>query len=819
MSLITNFRYAARQLRKSPAFSIAVVATLGLCIGANTAVFTIVDRLFFRPPPYPDPQHLAVLTRIERAGGATDVNTAETGFQWELVRDHAKTLDGAVYASIGGVNLAAGNRVEYVSNERIGAGFFRVLGVRPFLGREFTREEDVPGGPPLAILSYTVWQQFFHSDRGIIGQTIQLRGAPYTVLGVMPAGFISPARHISGDDTPIGVWTPLHPTTTGEGANANYGIIARLKSDVTFAEANAELNSLMHDLFKQAKQAGTTIEEHAVPLQTGETLELRRSVHLMWGAVGLVLLIGCVNIAGLLLTRSASRAREIATRLALGASRTAILGELLAECILLAFGGGILGIVIGKYGLDALLRLNPGAFEIWGSIALDARVMGLMIAVALATSFLFGLFPALETTCVDLRSALSEAGRSTAGSRRQWKRQMLVFAEVALGVVLVVSAALLIRTFATLVGTDPGFDPHHVMTASASLQDVRYKTAAAGARLFHNSIERIEQIPGVESAAVSSTPPYGRALNDCVSEIDGAPLTQVCLTNVNYATPGMFHTLRMKLFRGNFFTEADTPNTAPVAVVNQAFVRRFLQKKPHPIGTIITLDGKNWRIVGVVSDVQQKNSWDSSWGPIDRFPDVYVPAAQFSDGLFAITNVWFSPVWLVRTRADIPGLPDAMRRALAQVDPQLPFSSFRTMDKIAGRSLQAQRYRATLFSALAGLGVLLAALGVYGLIAESVSQRTREMGIRVALGATVYRVIRTAALPGILLSISGVVTGLILAFFATRLLKSIIWGVKATDPMTFVTVALLLIAVATLASVIPALRLAHIDPAQTLRDE
>ncbi len=819
MSLLTNLRYAARQLRKSPAFTIAVLATLGLCIGANTAVFTIVDRLFFRPPPYPAPERLVQLTRVERAGGLTDVNTAESGFQWEAVRDHAKTLDAAVYASAGGINLVAENRAEYVANERVSAGFFRVLGVKPFLGREFTRAEDVPGGPPLAILSYALWHRLFHGEPNIIGRTIQLRGAPYTVVGVMPAGFISPARQLTGDASPIDVWTPLHPTTTGEGANPNYGIIARLDPGVTLAQANAELNSLMHDLFKGAKQAGVTIEEQAIPFQTGQTLDLRRSLHLIWGAVGLVLLIGCVNIAGLLLARSASRAREIATRQALGATRTAIIGELLAECVLLALGGGILGIVIGKYALDALLRLNPGAFEIWGSVTLDARVAGIMIAIALGTSFLFGLFPAFETASVELRSALSEAGRSTAGSRRQWKRQALVFAEVALGVVLLTSAALLIRTFATLAGADPGFDPHHVMTASASLQDARYKTAAAGARLFHDSIERIEQIPGVESAAVASTPPYGRALNDCISQIDGAPVTHGCLTNVNYATPGMFHTLRMKFFRGHSFTEADTATAAPVAVVNQAFVRRFLKNTRDPIGAIITLERKNWRIVGITSDVQQKNSWDASWGPIDAFPEIYLPVAQFPDGIFAMTNVWFSPVWLVRTRADIPGLPDAMRGALAQVDPQLPFSAFRTVDEIAGRSLQAQRYRAMLFSVFAGLGVLLAALGVYGLIAESVSQRTREMGIRLALGATVPRIIRAAIGPGLILSVSGVAAGVVLAVFTTRLLKSLIWGIKATDPITFATVALLLIAIAAAASLIPALRLAHIDPARTLRDE
>jgi predicted permease len=503
----------------------------------------------------------------------------------------------------------------------------------------------------------------------------------------------------------------------------------------------------MQGLFEQMKlPPGVSLAEQAIPLQTGATNDVRHSVNLLWGAVTVVLFIGCINIACLLLARSASRAREIATRLALGATRIAIARELLAECILLAFGGGVIGILAGYYALKGLIRLNPGAFEIWGSVTLDGRVMAIMIAVSLATSILFGLFPALETASVDLRSSLSEGGRGVAGAHRQWKLQALVFAEVALGVVLVVSAGLLIRTFTKLAGADPGFDPNHVIIASASLQDARYKTTKEGARLFRESVDRMKEIPGVESAAVALTPPYGRPLNECVSQISGVPLTNgFCLVNFTYATPEMFQTLRMKLLPGSFFTASDTADAAAVAVVNQAFVRRYLKNGPEPVGATVRIEGKNWRIAGVVGDTQQKNAWGYQWGPIDTFPQVYVPAAQFPDGMFAMANVWFSPVWIVRTRSDITGLPDAMRRALAAVDPQLPFSSFHSMAEIAGSSIQKQRYQATLFSVLAGLAVLLAAIGVYGLIAQSVAQRTREMGIRLALGATSSGVVGTAA--------------------------------------------------------------------------
>ncbi|MBV8895741.1 MAG: ABC transporter permease [Acidobacteriaceae bacterium] len=820
MSLSANFRYAGRQLRKRPSLTITVLATLGLCIGANTAVFTIVDALFFRPPPYPAPQRLAVISTVQRAAEASDVDTSQNGRQWELVRDHATTVDAAVFGGVAGINLFANNHAEYVNNERVSANFFHVLGVAPLVGREFTRPEDVPNGPPLVVLSFSLWKRLFDGNRHIIGRTIELGGEPHTVVGVMPAGFVAPSHDISGNAARIDVWTPLHPTTTGEGGGDNYEVIARLRPGVTFAAADGQLNAIMHQYFEQQKAPGVHFEEQAMPLQAGETYDIRRSVRLMWGAVGIVLLIGCVNIAGLLLARAHSRSREIATRLALGATRTNIIGELLAECILLALGGGFIGIMIGHYALQALIGLNPGAFETWGSVTLDAPIMLVMLAVSLATSVLFGLFPALETTSVDLRSALSEAGRNTAGSRRQWKRQALVFAEVTLGVVLVVSAGLLIRTFATLVGSDPGFDPHHLIVASASLEDARYKTAHKGARLFQESVDRMEQIPGVESAAVALSPPYGRPVNDCITAVNGVELGHhFCGVAFTYATPGMFHTLRMHVLRGSVFRASDTANTAPVTVVNKAFVREYLKNSRDPVGSIIKTSGKDWRIVGVVSDVQQKSGWGGKWGPIDAFPQMYVPASQVPDDLFAIANVWFSPVWMVRTRADVPGLPDAMRHALTAIDPRLPFSSFHSMEAVAGASVQEQRYHATLFSVLAGLGTLLAAIGVYGLIAESVAQRTREMGIRLALGATLSGIVRHAAAPGIMLSIGGVGTGLILAFFVTRLLRSMIWGVKAGDPVTFATVALLLIAVASVASLIPAMRLARIDPAQTLRDE
>ena len=502
----SDIRFAARQLRKAPAFAFTVVGTLALCLGANTAIYTVVDRLFLRPLPYPNASRLAMIVRVAEKGGISQTDNSQTGQMWEIVRDHATFLDSAVYGLPSGVNLVAGGRVEYVEQQRVSANFFHVLGVLPQIGREFRRQEDVPGGPPLAILSHGLWKRDFFGDPHIVGRTMELRGAPYTVIAVMPQGFRT--------DQPADLWTPLEPSTSGEGGGDNYGIIARLKPGVTLAQANGQLASITRSAIDAMHiPKGVRVIEAAVPLQFGLTYDMRSKGKLMWSAVALVLLIGCVNIAGILLARSATRSREIATRLALGASRARIVRQLLAEAFLLALGGGLLGLLVGRLALAGLVRLNPHEFEMWGPLHLDLRVMAVMLAAALATSLLFGLFPAWEATSVELRAALSEAGRSSAGGRRQWKRQALVFAEVALGVVLVVGAGLLIRTLATLLNANPGFNPAHVLTASLSLQDARYRTSAAGARLFRESLARIRQIPGVESAAALTGLPYQRPLN------------------------------------------------------------------------------------------------------------------------------------------------------------------------------------------------------------------------------------------------------------------------------------------------------------------
>ncbi|MBV8810255.1 MAG: ABC transporter permease [Acidobacteriaceae bacterium] len=814
MPLWNDLRFASRQVRKSPVFTITVLTTLGLCIGANAAIYSLVDTLFFKALPYPDPGRLVVATTVQTRNGASRIQEGMNGREWEAIRDHTAFLESAVSGGVDGANLFAGGHVEYVQQERVSANFFHVFGIAPFIGREFSRQEDVRGGPALTVLSYGLWQRLFRGDPAIVGRTIDLRGAPFTVIGIMPRGFRS--------DVPVDLWTPLQPSTSGEGGGTNYEVIARLKPGVTFAQASGQLSAVLQPIYEDMHPpSDLSISAVALPLQTAATVDMRSRVEIMWGAVGLVLLIGCVNIAGILLARSGTRRREIATRMAVGGNRSRIVGQLLWEAVLLALGGGILGLLIGKIALKGLAALNPEQFNFWGPVHLDVRVSVIILVAALGTSILFGLFPAFEATSVDLRSALSEAGRGSSGSLRQWKRQALVFAEVALGVVLVISAGLLIRTFSTLMNRAPGFNPDRVMTAELSLQDARYKTTASGVRLFRETLDRIRQIPGVESAAVALRLPYERDLNVGIEDISGRDIShRDQITNFTYVTAGFFETLQIPLLRGRVFTETDDAQAPKVVIVNQAFLRHYMPDVAQPLGTRLKFTEVNYQIAGVIGNVQEKRpGWGDDFAPIVSVPHVYVPVAQFPEVLFPLVHQWFSPSWVVRTHGSMAGLPQAMRRALQAVDPRLPFSTFKSMSEVRGASLQDQRYQATLFSALAALALILAALGVYGLVAQSVLQRTREMGIRLALGATISNVMRAAAGPGIVLSLIGIATGFALALFATRLLKSMIWGVSATDPVTFLGVAALLISVAVLASLVPALRLTRLDPAQTLREQ
>ncbi|HXE11436.1 MAG TPA: ABC transporter permease [Bryobacteraceae bacterium] len=814
-----DIRYAGRQLRRSPAFTITVLLTLALCIGANTAMFSIVDQVFFQALPYPDPGRLMMIVRTFHKGNLSDTNPGQSFKTWQPIRDHATLLESAVYSDgSSGVNLFANDHGEYIQRQEVSAGYFHVLGIHPLIGREFTRQEDIPGGPALAVLGYAVWQRIFHGDSAILGRSIDLAGAPYTVIAVMPKGFKTDAAQAQ-------IWTSLQPSPNGKGSGSNYEILARLKPNVTAAKANAQLASISQAVAAQFHIRGdVSFALNAIPLQTGRTLDARPKVRLMWAAAGLILLIGCINIAGLLLARSATRSREIATRLALGGTRRGIVAQLFTESVLLALFGGGLGFLLAYFALQGMNTIRAAQFSLTDPLQLNLPVLLVTGAISLLAAVIFGLFPALEATAINLRSSLAESGRGGTASRRLRKRQILVFAEVAVGVVLVVSAGLLLRSLSNLLHINPGFDPKNVVTASLSLQDARYRTSAATMRLFRDSLQQMRQIPGVESGAVALSLPYERALNLNIKDISGNPVKSYGgLVNYVYATPSYFETLRIPILRGRFFTDRDNAGAPKVAVVDQALVNFYLPNTPDPLGRQINLYGGSksdaLTIVGVINDIPQQQGWSAQFGPLARLPQMWVPVAQLADQDVELIAAFMSPSWVVRTRGNVPDLEQKMRQAILTVDPRLPFSAFHTVDELRSGALTEQRYQAMLFSAFAGLAILLCALGVYGLIAQSVAQRTREFGIRLALGASTKNIIRSAVLPGITLSVAGIACGIVLSLLATRLLKSLIWGVTTTDATTFITVSTLLIAVAVFASLIPALRLLKLDPAQTLRDE
>ncbi|MBZ5556748.1 MAG: ABC transporter permease [Acidobacteriia bacterium] len=800
-----DLRYAVRVLLKSRVFTATAVLTLALCIGANTAIYSVVDRVLLRALPYPHPERLAqVMTHFSRGGNDED---GQTGGTWEALRDGLTSADLASFSGLGmGVNLVAGDQPQYVKQQRVSAGFFGVLGVAPMMGREFTPAEDRPEGPALAVLSHGLWTRL-GADPSIVGRAITLRGESHIVVGVMPAGFTS--------GSPVDVWTPLRPWKGGEGGGQNYSIIARLRPGVTWAEADAQVgaigNPAMRDLYRNPENAARL---QLIPLQRGETRDVREPILVLWGAVAAVLLIGCVNIAGLLMARGVTRAPEIAMRMALGGSRAEIVRQLLTESLVLAAAGGVLGLALGYAGSRAFAALLEDAFGLTGDTGLDARVLAITTAIALGTSVVFGLLPALQASRVNLRETLVESGSpSIAGAARNWPRRLMVVAEVALGVVLLVGAGLLIRTFDHLMRLRSGFDGTHVMTATLSLQDARYQSADRVNQLFDQSLARMRAVLGVEHAAIALTLPYERALNTGFRLATGDP--EYHTINMTYVTPEYFAALRVPVMAGRVFTDADTATAAPVVIVNEALVRRFSPDQ-SPIGRQFAGTGGR-TIVGVVGDIQTKSGF-GNFGPIGAAPAAYVPAAQVNAAFMKMVHTWFSPSWFVRTAGPQQGIVSVMQGAVQSVDPLLPFAKFRTLDDVRGEAVATPRAQALLLGTLAGLALLLAAVGLYGLVATSVAVRTRELGIRLALGASSRQAVAAAAAPGIALAAAGVAIGLVAARLGATTLQHLVWGVSVTDPVTFGAAALSVLLVAVVAAFVPALRIARLNPIRALRE-
>jgi putative ABC transport system permease protein len=808
MDIRQHLRLAARQLRRNPGFTAMVIITLALSIGANTAIFSLVNALMLKSLPYSHPERMGTIYTRITGSQPSDERHGLNGEQWELLRDNVPSLLSAVSSrGTSGVNLGLGSHGQYLHAGRISAHYLDVLALQPILGRNFSEDEDRPHGPKAAILSYGLWRNTFNSNPDILGQFIVLKGEPHTVIGVLPDSSTTP---LNAD-----LYTALQPSRGGEGSGTNFACISRLRDGAAWQEADAEINrvwSVRAHRYELQNSPGAEVTYYSVPLQKGETDSLRPQVLALMLAAGFILLIACANLAGLTLVRMLRRAPEVATRLALGASRWQIQKQFWIENLLLALVGGVVGIGMGLATLRGLLLLLPEHFLPVAHVPLDGRVMAFTLAVSLLTSVLFGMLPALTARNVDLRSSMASRAVASGGSVRL--RQGLIAGEVALTVVLLAASGLLIRTLVHLETLPPGFNPNGVIVAKASLDDVRFHDPAAFRKLLDEGTAAMRKIPGVENAAVGLSLPYERTLNSGVTLSDGKEAGQQDGTDVVYVTPGYFGTLQMPLLAGRVFTDADGPNAQHVAVVNQAFARKFYGGT-NPVGRYID---KDTLIVGEVADVSVSSGLYEG-APLMSEQGMYIPAAQLKAQELSLVHVWFQPDWIVRTAGPVEGLTDQMQGALTSVDPNLPFSGFYSMRDLLAKTLATQRVEVALLGAMAALALLLSAVGIFALVANMVAQRTREIGIRMALGSTVGQAMVQIGRSGAGASVVGLFLGLALCAGALRVMRSVLYGVGVYDAPTLATVVLTLVLVTLLATTLPTLRIAKIDPANTLREE
>ncbi len=804
-NVLQDLRYGFRMLLKSPAFTVIAIIALALGIGANSAIFSVVNTVLLQPLPFEHPEQLVkVYVTVPKRGALTNPASFLNFADW---RAQSQQFEHLAAYSDASATLTGADEPEQFRGAVTTGDFFSVLRAQPALGRTYTIEEERPDAQ-IVVISHGLWKRRFGGDPKIVGQRINLDSRATIIIGVMPEGFQYPL-----DQERTEFWSPLDPTSDlNKERGASYlNVIGRLRQGATLQQAQAEMTAITGRLAEQYPAENTARGSNLIAMHEDLVGDLKPALLILLGAVGFVLLIACANVANLMLARATSRQKEISIRTALGASRWRVVRQLITESLLLSVMGGALGLLLALWGVDLLVASIPEDIPRVSEIGLDLRVLGFTAVISLLTGLIFGLVPALQVSKPDLNEGLKEGGRgSTEGARRNFVRSALVVSEVALSLVLLVGAGLLMRSFMQLRDVKPGFDPHNVLTASVALPDAKYKDEASQAEFFRQLLQRIAAQPGVHSAGAGTPLPLTNNMMMNSFAVEGRPPAapgERLATHSRIVSPDYLRTMGIPLIKGRIFTERETKESPRVLVVNETFARKFFPNE-EALGQHIDLsisDDMKGEIVGIVGDVKHYR--------LDREPnpECYVSYLQVPTSFMSV---------VVRGETEnTAGLTAIVRDAVRQVDKDQAVSEVRTMEQVLSNSVARRRFNMMLLGIFASVALILAAVGIFGVMNYSVTQRTHEIGIRIALGAQTRDVLKLVVGQGMLLIAIGVALGLAASFALTRVMSSLLYGITATDPITFIGVALVLASVALLACYIPARRATKVDPMIALRYE
>jgi predicted permease len=813
-TLLKDLRYAVRSLAKRPGFTFVAVVTLALGIGANTAIFSVVNATLLRPLPFKDPERVIMVWGFIPKFAQTTDKLPSSAPNFLSLQHQNHTLEHLAAFRSWSWQLTGGGEPELLRGARVSAEFFDAVGVRPSLGRAFTNDEDLPNRTTVAIIGYGLWQRYFGGDQNVIGKTLTLTGQSVMIVGVMPRGFQFPsgANMIPGLQfaTQNDLWMPLGITDEEKSrpGNLNLALIGRLKSGISPIQAESDLRALEQSL--PLATIGYTV--NVVPLHQQMVGKIRKLLLVLLATVALVLLIACANIANLLLARATSRQKEIAIRAALGASRIRLIRQLLTESLLLSLIGGVLGFFLAVWGSSLLVALIPEDVPRIHEVSVDIRILGFTLLVSFLTGVVFGLAPALRASKLDLNESLKEGLRgTTAGGRENRLRGLLVISEVAMAVVLMVGAALLIKSFVRLLEVKPGFNPANVLTMEVQLPELppsRYATPDERTLFFAQLMERIKAVPGVEGAGAVVTLPLTGAFESTDVIIPGQePLSGGQRPEADYTTvtTDYFRTLQIPLLKGRQFTAQDSKDAPEVIIINDILARRCWPNE-EPIGKRLTVGFEKTprEVIGVVGSIRQ-TTLDA-----DLRPAMYLPYAQSPNNGVTV---------IVRSTGNPLALAGVVREQVRALDKDVPVYHVRTMDQVFGDSVAQPRFSMLVVGLFAALALVLSAVGIYGVMAYSVSRRSHEIGVRMALGARASQVLKLVLTEGMSLALIGLTIGLFGAFVLTRVMTSLLFGVSPRDPFTFVGISVLLAVVAFVACYLPARRATRVDPLVALRYE